>query len=167
MAWSNELRETAVRLWLEGRSAAFIAGELGPTVTRNAVVGLMHRSGIRSPKSNPQSPVGDRSPRHNYPRVLRPIVPRLKRPTRLPRLSPQPDSAIESKPVALMDASVGECRWPLNDSNNLDEFRFCGGPVWLRSSYCAGHLLMAYRTCKAPTANQDDTHPAPRCEEAA
>jgi GcrA cell cycle regulator len=54
MPWTEEQKDSAIRLWREGRSAAFIAAEL-ETITRNAVVGLMHRMGIRSPKLNPHS----------------------------------------------------------------------------------------------------------------
>ena len=46
MSWTEERVERLSRLWLEGRSASQIAGELGEGVTRNAVIGKVHRLGL-------------------------------------------------------------------------------------------------------------------------
>jgi len=45
LGWTEERVETLERLWKEGYSAAAIAKELGG-VTRNAVIGKIHRSGF-------------------------------------------------------------------------------------------------------------------------
>ena len=45
MAWTPERVETLKRMWSEGQSASQIAGELGE-VTRNAVIGKIHRLGL-------------------------------------------------------------------------------------------------------------------------
>lgn len=41
--WTDERVELLKKLWMEGLSASQIAGELGEGVTRNAVIGKVHR----------------------------------------------------------------------------------------------------------------------------
>lgn len=43
MGWTDERVELLKKLWLEGLSASQIASELGDGVTRNAVIGKVHR----------------------------------------------------------------------------------------------------------------------------
>lgn len=45
MSWTDERVETLKRMWAEGQSASQIAKELGG-VTRNAVIGKVHRLGL-------------------------------------------------------------------------------------------------------------------------
>lgn len=56
MNWDKEREEEAARLWSEGFTGSQIADHLGGGLTRNAVIGKMHRMGIKSgnsPKSEP------------------------------------------------------------------------------------------------------------------
>ena len=53
MSWTDERVETLKKMWAEGQSASQIAKELG-AVTRNAVIGKVHRLGL----SNRVSPGG-------------------------------------------------------------------------------------------------------------
>lgn len=43
MGWTDDRVELLKKLWMEGLSASQIAGELGDGVTRNAVIGKVHR----------------------------------------------------------------------------------------------------------------------------
>lgn len=43
MGWTDERVELLKKLWLEGLSASQIASELGDGITRNAVIGKVHR----------------------------------------------------------------------------------------------------------------------------
>lgn len=43
MSWTDERVELLKKLWMDGLSASQIAGELGEGVTRNAVIGKVHR----------------------------------------------------------------------------------------------------------------------------
>ena len=45
MSWTDERVETLKKMWAEGQSASQIAKELGG-VTRNAVIGKVHRLGL-------------------------------------------------------------------------------------------------------------------------
>ncbi|GIT89851.1 hypothetical protein JANAI62_06650 [Jannaschia pagri] len=51
MAWTDERVETLKRMWGEGASASQIAKELGG-VTRNAVIGKVHRLGLSNRNQN-------------------------------------------------------------------------------------------------------------------
>lgn len=57
MAWTDERVETLKKMWGEGQSASQIAKELGG-VTRNAVIGKVHRLGLsnRTSGSAPAKP---------------------------------------------------------------------------------------------------------------
>jgi GcrA cell cycle regulator len=46
MSWTDERVDLLSRLWLEGRSASQIATALGAGLTRNAVIGKVHRLGL-------------------------------------------------------------------------------------------------------------------------
>ena len=50
MAWTDERVEVLKKLWVEGKSASFIAKKLGE-VTRNAVIGKVHRLGLSNRNS--------------------------------------------------------------------------------------------------------------------
>jgi GcrA cell cycle regulator len=66
MGWTDERVELLKKLWMEGFSASQIAGELGDGVTRNAVIGKVHRlklSGRAKPASS--APRARTTPRSN------------------------------------------------------------------------------------------------------
>ncbi len=46
MSWTEERIEVLSRLWLEGKSASQISYALGADLTRNAVIGKVHRLGL-------------------------------------------------------------------------------------------------------------------------
>lgn len=52
MSWTDERVETLKRMWAEGQSASAIAKELGG-VTRNAVIGKVHRLGLSNRNDEP------------------------------------------------------------------------------------------------------------------
>src|ERR1043165_2566889 len=74
MMWTDERVELLKKLWTDGLSASQIAAELGG-ITRNAVIGKVHRLGLSG---------GAKSPSSSGPRVRKPRAPgmmRLARPT--------------------------------------------------------------------------------------
>ena len=62
MAWTEDRVEILSKLWAEGLSASQIAKELGE-VTRNAVIGKVHRLGLsgRAKPSNPTKKIFPKS----------------------------------------------------------------------------------------------------------
>ncbi|MDO5528708.1 MAG: GcrA family cell cycle regulator [Paracoccus sp. (in: a-proteobacteria)] len=55
MSWTDERVETLKRMWAEGQSASQIAKELGD-VTRNAVIGKVHRLGLSNRNDDAAEP---------------------------------------------------------------------------------------------------------------
>lgn len=67
MSWTDERVEVLKKLWMEGLSASQIAAELSDGVTRNAVIGKVHRLKL-SARAKPAS-TGDRSRAASRPQV--------------------------------------------------------------------------------------------------
>lgn len=55
MSWTDERVETLKRMWAEGLSASQIAKDLGG-VTRNAVIGKVHRLGLSNRTEGGEAP---------------------------------------------------------------------------------------------------------------
>jgi len=84
MGWTDERVELLKKLWAEGLSASQIAGRLGG-VTRNAVIGKVHRLGLSGRAT---------SSRSSSPRPRRTHVPRANRAPSLDLLMFQRESGI-------------------------------------------------------------------------
>jgi GcrA cell cycle regulator len=124
-------------------------------VTRNAVIGKIHRMGLSPsrPRGRPAALAQRMGSARTQPR---------RPPTRIARLlrafadattvTPFDTSLVtaEMAPVdsarrcSLLDLSSGNCRWPLGDPGKHD-FGFCGNDAIAGISYCAGHARLAYR----------------------
>src|SRR3569832_30117 len=80
MGWTDERVELLKKLWQEGLSASQIAKQLGG-VTRNAVIGKVHRLGLsgRAAPSKPARPVfkAPRAPRPTPAPAPRRVEPRI------------------------------------------------------------------------------------------
>src|SRR6266566_4685460 len=76
MSWTDERVELLKKLWSDGLSASQIAAELGG-ITRNAVIGKVHRLGLsgraKSPSSTAPRPRKTRTHSHML-RVARPAI---------------------------------------------------------------------------------------------
>jgi len=162
MHWTDERVELLKKLWSEGLSASAIATELGG-VTRNAVIGKVHRLGLsgraKTPAPTPQRRVKPtRAPSH----PLRPQAPTpvIRGNTALapqitplvaveeqaePQLRPVEDVVVPmSERVTIMELREHMCRWPLGDPGRED-FRFCGSRVGAHGPYCNHHAAIAYQ----------------------
>lgn len=144
MAWTDERVELLKTLWAEGLSAAQIANKMGG-VTRNAVIGKVHRLGL-SGRATPAKPQRGRSPAPERkeeegapkapPREMRPVI-------------PEPDF-IEPMVLASGDLATvatiknNMCKWPIGDPAK-DDFHFCGQSTPPGKSYCAYHAHMAFQ----------------------
>ncbi len=94
MSWTDERVETLKRMWGEGQSASQIAKELGG-VTRNAVIGKVHRLGL-------SNRVGGKDDEEEAPAVV--AAPVAARPEPAPRVEPQ-ERVEPPRPVAAAPAS--------------------------------------------------------------
>jgi GcrA cell cycle regulator len=152
MSWTDERVETLKKLWAEGHSASQIAAELGG-VTRNAVIGKVHRLGLAGRAKSPSSA----APRPRKPRAASHMM-------RVPRTSmrgntalahaydldtePEPELIDNVIPLgqrrSLLELTEETCRWPIGDPGTPDFF-FCGGPAITSLPYCAYHSRVAYQ----------------------
>jgi len=152
MSWTDDRVEMLKKLWAEGLSASQIASELGG-VTRNAVIGKVHRLGLAGRAKSP----GTAAPRTRKARATSPML-RISRPavrgnTALAQLyetelDPQPDLADNVIPLGqrrtLLELTEETCRWPIGDPGT-PEFFFCGGQTITSLPYCAHHSRIAYQ----------------------
>lgn len=152
MAWTDERVETLKKLWGEGLSASQIAQKLGG-VTRNAVIGKVHRLGL-SGRATPSRPV--RRPVKTTPRPKRPQTQTVSRPAAQPAVARE--AAPKPAPIEAQKLPSGEyatvltlshsiCKWPIGDPDS-PEFRFCGRKSETGSPYCSAHRQMAYQPQK-------------------
>ena len=160
MSWTDERVELLRKLWLDGLSASQIAGELADGITRNAVIGKVHRLGLSGRAKAPSAPAA--RPRAQKPiRSSAPSAPRSHAPVMRgnlayalsPAITPQPviraqlDSVVIpiSQRVTIMELRESMCRWPLGDPSSPD-FRYCGSdaPVGC-GPYCSHHANIAYQ----------------------
>jgi GcrA cell cycle regulator len=167
MSWTDERVELLKKLWLDGRSASQISAELGGGVTRNAVIGKVHRMGLSGRTKAPEPSIAVARPRERASArpstVARtPLVRGNLALAVAPRLSPLPAARpVEevvvpiSERVTLIELREAMCRWPLGDPAQPD-FRFCGirtpgalGP------YCGYHAGIAYQPAQERRRERD------------
>jgi GcrA cell cycle regulator len=136
-----------------GLTCSQIAAEIG--VTRNAVIGKIHRLGLGP--GRPAAAPGRACP----PRTRRPRFSSQRQMLRLigtDATNAAGGAAIEAAAAVLVDSTQrcsllelaqGKCRWPVGDqagASGAADFVFCGNEAIEGFSYCAGHARLAYRT---------------------
>ncbi|MGE7413833.1 GcrA family cell cycle regulator [Methylobacterium tarhaniae] len=152
-SWTKERVELLKRLWSDGRSASQIAAEIGG-VSRNAVIGKVHRLGLagRVIKANGAAPAGGRRPRGEAdatapaaetPSMLAPAPPSLAL-VQSEAAAPSDVALPESSRVTIMELREFMCRWPMGDPSS-PEFRFCGDRAITGLPYCTHHSRIAYQ----------------------
>ncbi|MGP9821251.1 GcrA family cell cycle regulator [Salinarimonas sp. NSM] len=172
--WTDERVERLKTLWQEGRSASTIAAELGG-VSRNAVIGKVHRLGLSGRGKAPEKTAPPARPRQ------KPVEAEAAAPTRpisvganalaadpapeeVPaakpaRPQPQPLPATIARPVA---QPAGEIVVPPSERVTImdlresmcrwpmgdpssPDFRFCGARSLTGMPYCDHHAQIAYQ----------------------
>jgi GcrA cell cycle regulator len=154
-SWSDERVELLKKLWNDGLSASQIAAQMGG-VTRNAVIGKVHRLGLSGRGKAKASPT---------PRPRKTSQPSAPAPLASPRTAtvlapPPPALAVDAEPldialhedfglptserVTIMELRESMCRWPMGDPTK-PEFRFCGARSVPGLPYCTHHARVAYQ----------------------
>lgn len=158
MSWTDERVELLKKLWADGLSASQIATKLGE-VTRNAVIGKVHRLGLagrattsRARTARPRSNIAlfpARSSQVQYrtygntalktaiqpeERKVAPVIPIRA----LPELEPAPQDL-----VTLAELKETMCHWPIGDPME-EGFHFCGRRKSFGVPYCEHHAAIAY-----------------------
>ncbi|MEM8616288.1 MAG: GcrA family cell cycle regulator [Pseudomonadota bacterium] len=159
MAWTEDRVDVLKKLWAEGHSASQIAKQLGG-VTRNAVIGKVHRLGL-SGRATPSRPV-KRPPKLARPKPRLqpdgsvaaqkpPAAPAEKTADGVPdkavmlaALPPQPLADGEAATILTLRDSM--CKWPIGDPADPN-FAFCGRKATC-GPYCAEHAKIAFQPAK-------------------
>ena len=167
MNWTDERVELLKKLWAEGLSASQIAAQLGG-VSRNAVIGKVHRLKLSSRGRATASPARQKKPAR---------AAAAPKPASRPGTSPASGgrgAAVTSGANALkvsfeQDADVLEdirpssevvvpisrrleltqftertCKWPIGDPL-AEDFHFCGNDSGESGPYCRYHARLAFQ----------------------
>ena len=144
MAWTEERVEILKKLWAEGLSAAQIANKIGG-VTRNAVIGKVHRLGL-SGRATPAKPQRGCTPTPERKEVENgAAAPREEVKSVIPEpefIAPLVLDTGDAATVATIQKNM--CKWPIGDPAR-DDFHFCGQSTLSGKSYCAYHAHMAFQ----------------------
>jgi GcrA cell cycle regulator len=159
MGWTEDRVETLKKLWLDGLSASQIAKQLGGGLTRNAVIGKVHRLGLsgRAAPSQPQRPAfkPQRPARPAQPvvspaaRRAEPAAP-AEPPKRVVYVAEEPGSA------TVLTLGAHMCKWPIGDPST-DGFSFCGRVSSGEGPYCVQHAQVAYQAQPRKPGRRSDT----------
>ena len=158
MNWTDERVELLRKLWSEGLSASQIAAQLG-SVTRNAVIGKVHRLKLSSrgrttaaaprQKKVSSSAGGSKSAggraatrdalHHHLDRRDR-AADAVRRPSRSLRYHAPAENVVVpiSRRLQLVQLSERTCKWP-NGDPLTEEFSFCGNDAAETGPYCTYH----------------------------
>ena len=146
MGWTDERVELLKKLWQDGLSASQIAKQLGG-VTRNAVIGKVHRLGLsgRATPSKPQRTVF-KAPRPARPAAAAPSAPRRISEPVSAHAAPTPVRYVDERPGTATVLTLGAhmCKWPIGDPS-ADSFTFCGRRNDGDGPYCGQHAQVAYQ----------------------
>ena len=167
VSWTDERVDKLKQLWTDGMSASQIAKELGG-VTRNAVIGKVHRLGLSNRNAAEAEPEADSTP------AAEPAAPETEEAAPLPeqpaadppapvildasvpRAPGQPTPEEEAARVTLaeiekmarrldlMDLTERTCKWPIGDPTE-EGFHFCGLPSVDGKPYCVYHIAIAFQ----------------------
>ena len=102
MSWTDERVELLKKMWTEGQSASQIAKELGG-VTRNAVIGKVHRLGLSNRAGAGAAPSAPAASPAKPAAKEKPAVPAAPKAAR-----PEPKAASKAKPAAEEETAADE-----------------------------------------------------------
>ena len=169
MSWTDERVESLKKLWQEGLSASQIAGRIGG-VTRNAVIGKVHRLGLagrattsRMKSHRPRRAATAMKQRQHaakprFAQVGNSALRALYQADAEPYQAPIEEIVIpmnERKYIQTLTESC--CRWPIGDPQEND-FHFCGKKKIAGLPYCDVHARRAFQP---PQARRRDMHQHP------
>jgi GcrA cell cycle regulator len=159
MSWNDERVELLKKLWNDGLSASQIAAELG-SVTRNAVIGKVHRLGL-SGRAKAAPAASQRPRKQAAPAPVRTAARSVSAPQVRGNVAlaaqPMMEAFIEAEPeirtdvvvamsrrVKIMELREAMCKWPIGDPMHAD-FVYCGADCNFGTPYCTHHSAIAYQ----------------------
>ncbi|MDV7142431.1 GcrA family cell cycle regulator [Tropicimonas sp. TH_r6] len=162
MSWTEERVETLKRMWGEGQSASQIAKELGG-VTRNAVIGKVHRLGLSnrnggggSDKAKTAAPAADAAPEKPAPKAEKPAPkPAKDTPAPAPKAAAKPEPAKEepqapATPARLQIIPAGQPLPPQPSANEISPEALASVREVEKGARKLTLMELTERTCKWP-----------------
>lgn len=157
MAWNDERIELLKKLWSEGLSASQIAGRLGG-VTRNAVIGKVHRLGLSGrattsrmkshrprPRAAAAAAAAKRMAKSRFAQIGNPALRALYHPEAEPYTPAVEELVIPmAERRSIQTLTECSCRWPIGDPQMAD-FHFCGKNKVQGLPYCEFHARRAFQ----------------------
>lgn len=132
--WTPDRIKVLIALWEEGLPTSEIGRRLG--VTKNAVVGKVHRLGLKKR----QSPIRQSATPSTQP----------KKPKKAAAVAATPSAPVSSpvkmptgEVVRLEELTAAMCCWPEGEPGT-PEFHFCGKSAVQDKPYCEEHCARAY-----------------------
>lgn len=145
--WTDGRIDLLRKLWSEGLSAGGIAKQLGG-VTRNAVIGKIHRLGLAGRATPPRPAKRPVRPSPPPRKIAHPFNPTMtqRRPETpaviIPALAPL---VLETgRTIRVVDLNDSMCKFPIGDPRD-EGFAFCGRGA-CRGPYCADHAKLSYQS---------------------
>jgi GcrA cell cycle regulator len=169
MSWNDERVDLLKKLWSEGLSASQIAGRLGG-VTRNAVIGKVHRLGLsgrattsrmKSLRPRRQQTV-KRVAKPRFNQTGNPALRQLYQADAEPYVPPVEELVIPEKERKFVTTLLeSDCRWPIGDPQHAD-FHFCGKKKVNGLPYCEFHARRAFQPPQPRRRDREPgMHPLP------
>jgi GcrA cell cycle regulator len=170
MAWTDERVDILKKLWAEGLSASQIANRLGG-VTRNAVIGKVHRLGLSgrttTTRTTPSRPRRRAAPKQAVRSGGGGGARRTQGNLALKAYyEADPDAEVERAPApvhelvipvderaSILTLKESTCRWPIGDPGDND-FHFCGRHSDPSTPYCEFHSRVAYQPPQSRRRNK-------------
>ena len=151
MSWTDERVELLKKYWTEGLTASQIAMRLGG-ITRNAVIGKVHRLGLsgraittrlKPPRPRPAVGLTNRPPKARTAKPGNPLLQSIYHDAE-PYTAPVEEIEIPlNERKSLQDLTESCCRWPIGDPQT-PEFHFCNGKKVPGLPYCEHHSRRAF-----------------------
>jgi GcrA cell cycle regulator len=178
MSWNDERVEILRQMWLDGKSASQISTVLGNGLTRNAVIGKVHRLGLAGRvKSGGEPGEAIASPSRAQAAPRRAVqrgaeAPQTVMATPMTQGATALAMATEPRPellvvrveeevvvpmslrVTIVDLKESMCKWPLGDPTSPD-FRYCGSAASGTGPYCTHHGKLAYQPAQDRRRDRD------------
>ena len=164
MAWTNERVEELKNLWSEGLSASQIAKRLGD-VTRNAVIGKVHRLGLeaRLKPVKKQVSIGQLdsnliSVSYSGNLAFKDISSNdLDYSSNAAHTEPKSNnlhSVGSHEYVSILNLTENNCKWPIGDPAT-EKFWFCGHESESGKPYCKTHISIAFQQVTQRRSKKD------------
>ncbi len=146
MSWTDERVETLKKMWNEGQSASQIAKELGG-VTRNAVIGKVHRLGLSNRTAPAKEPVKEAA----KPKPETKKKPAAARPTPEPKAAdPAPKPEAKDPPRVKPIITAGQPLPPQPSNSEISAEALAKLKALEKKAKKLKLMQLTERTCKWP-----------------